>query len=268
MARSSPRSENRRMSPSPKGNVQLQELRALDPILRAEDSLSYVPSEVDSSTKQRYLRACKLLKAALIEREASLLPRERAFLNRLLEDPVGTGLGPVDLDEQASAIETASQTLLSDPLFRVDSVDSSSFAEFEAIERRAGVSNRETTRRPVRKNHEITSADSRTQPANTDPGGNAIPLVMMDAPSSVVAVARFDGKDYPFYILGVTPDFKVGALTPALMESLRGFFPNSVSEENFFLKVRKARKRLFRGVCPLGYSCFSLLSDCESRPCG
>jgi hypothetical protein len=59
--------------------------------------------------------------------------------------------------------------------------------------------------------------------------------------SNLASIARFDGREYPFYILGVTPQFQVGVLTPALMESLRGFFPSAIADHNFWLKFSRQR---------------------------
>jgi len=70
-------------------------------------------------------------------------------------------------------------------------------------------------------------------------------------PMEVVSssMVRLDGWDidrreqYPFEIMGLDantpPESRV--LTPALMESLRGFFPFAVSEDNFWLKFSLAR---------------------------
>lgn len=209
------------------------------------DSLSDVPSDVDPGTRERYLKACRLLKAALIERETVLLPTERQFLQGLLEGHDEDDYPPSE--DQVSAIETASQTLLSDPLFQVGSVHSSSFGDFgnsasrpakAAWQERALMKDRDPAKRATPYNTGLTRPDDiEMLPSLVDDE------VLTDVGAmSVATVARFDGKDFPFYILGVTPDFKVGVLTPSLMESLRGFFPvNSVSEENFWLKYSLQR---------------------------
>jgi len=197
---------------------------------RPQDSLSDVPSDVDPTTRDRYLKACRLLKATLIEREPALLPTEEQFLRGLLEANVLS-------DEQVSAIETASQTLLSDPLFQVGSVHSSSFEEAEdckpvparpSWQERALMKDRDPLSR--------SSGNMRAMPSLVDEE------VLTETGASVAnTVARFDGKDFPFYILGVTPDFKIGVLTPTLMESLRSFFPFVVANENFWLKFSLQR---------------------------
>lgn len=204
------------------------------------DSLSDVPSDVDPSTRDRYLTACRLLKSTLIERETALLPMERNFLQRLLEE---TEQNPTE--EQLSAAETASATLLSDPLFQVESVNSSQFQQPNERESAKAA----WQERSKEKNGSTSDYTSRISNRHT-PVRQSMPALMdddeamTDAGASAVgtpSVARFDGRDFPFYILGVTPDFKVGVLTPSLMESLRSFMPYAVVEENFWLKYSLQR---------------------------
>jgi len=207
------------------------------PVATFPDSLSDVPDSVDPDVRDRYLKACRLLKATLIERETALLPTEKIFLHGLLDAPEHDPLS----DERVSAIETASYTLLSDPLFQVGSVHSSSF-EDTGYRATGGAANGKASwqeraflkdRDPLTKlsDNALRAHNRGMMPSLVDDDE-----VLTDAGASAVSVARFDGKDFPFYILGVTPDFKVGVLTPHLMESLRGFFPVSVSEQNFWLK--------------------------------
>eukprot|EP00428_Durinskia_dybowskii_P051503 CAMPEP_0170310950 /NCGR_PEP_ID=MMETSP0116_2-20130129/55970_1 /TAXON_ID=400756 /ORGANISM="Durinskia baltica, Strain CSIRO CS-38" /LENGTH=672 /DNA_ID=CAMNT_0010563243 /DNA_START=189 /DNA_END=2205 /DNA_ORIENTATION=- len=62
-------------------------------------------------------------------------------------------------------------------------------------------------------------------------------------------IVRFDGwsnqksAEYPFLILGADNDSELNprVLTPSIMEALRGFFPFSVSESNFWLKFSLVR---------------------------
>jgi len=89
--RKSPVSSHRRRSPSP------TDYRTI------EASLSDVPSDVDSDTKERYLTACRLLKSTLIQKEKALLPTEKSFLQELL-DQDEENLSAFDV----AAVETAS----------------------------------------------------------------------------------------------------------------------------------------------------------------
>ena len=211
------------------------------------DSLSDVPSDVDPRARERYLRACRLLKSALIERETALLPQERVFLHSLLQhsdddhDDFDPRAPPHranrdralfdDWEDRTSAIETASLTLLSDPLFQVDSVHSSTFELVEESHRRSSSFSRGGSGSHLSDEKKDTFSEAGATGVDN---GRSAPDATPPAPSNTVA--RFDGREVPFYILGISPDFRVGALTPTLMEALRGFFPAALADENLFLK--------------------------------
>lgn len=202
------------------------------------DSLSDVPSNIDAETKERYLMACRLLKSALIEKETSLMPTEKSFLQGLLDEE--SGFAPSEA--HASAIESASHTLLSDPLFQFGSLatdaytasaDSVKAAWYLKVEKerannmqmnrpvsRASSYNSESTpttqnRTPERKKARTVDRETNMSPARVPPSPNP--------------------TDYPFRILGIQ-NVRPGVLTPPLMEAMRGFFPYAIAEENFWLK--------------------------------
>jgi hypothetical protein len=196
------------------------------------DSLSDVPSNIDSETKERYLMACRLLKSALIEKETVLMPTEKSFLQGLLDAPDDD-----PSEAHASAIESASHTLLSDPLFQfgssamdalTTSADSVKAAWYLKIEKERANNLQmnqsslisETTpptqnRTPERKKARTVDRETNMSPERVPPSPNP--------------------TDYPFRILGIQ-NVRPGVLTPPLMEAMRGFFPYAIAEENFWLK--------------------------------
>jgi hypothetical protein len=198
------------------------------------DSLSDVPSYIDAETKERYLTACRLLKSALIEKETTLMPTERTFLKGLLEESDNA-----PSEAHASAIESASHTLMSDPLFQFGSSDAHNLSadsvkaawSLKVEKERANnlQMNRSTSQgsnysesllasphqTPERKKGRTVDRETNMSPERVPPSPNA--------------------TDYPFRILGVQ-DMRPGVLTPPLMEAMRGFFPFAISEENFWLK--------------------------------
>jgi hypothetical protein len=201
------------------------------------DSLSDVPSNIDAETKERYLMACRLLKSALIEKETSLMPTEKSFLQGLLDE---SDFEPSEA--HASAIESASHTLLSDPLFQfgssatdaytasADSVKAAWYLKLEKERANNLQMNRPTSTgsphhselTPPTQNRTPERKKSRTGDFET----NMSPLRVPPSPNPT---------DYPFRILGIQ-NVRPGVLTPPLMEAMRGFFPYAIAEENFWLK--------------------------------
>jgi hypothetical protein len=181
------------------------------PIVKA---LSDIGSEVDSESRERYLLACRLLKAALIERETELLPSEQQFLQDILMQ------GGNNESEMEEALERKEHRLTITPEEHVLNSKALQSREYDFASPRA------VTSMPNLIDEEATEVDT------------AVPssVVHDEHNQAIVSVARFDGREFPFYILGITPQFKVGVLTPALMESLRSFFPYAIAEENFWLK--------------------------------
>ena len=177
------------------------------------DRLSQYPdTDLDSEVRERYLLACGLLKSALVQRDAALLPAEKMFLEELLrEDDEST----VSMS-QVSAVQSATYTLVSDPIFQVGSVATTAFEEAQDpfnITGETGITTMLEGKDPERERKRKTLA----------------------------SFASFDGRDYPFRILGADMK-KPKVLTPALMEALRGFFPLEVSQQNFWLKFRLKRE--------------------------
>lgn len=242
-ARSSPTGGSRLRSPD-SGESQPQSRKSPkqgSPRLRDQsqnfpDSLSDVPSNIDSETKDRYLTACRLLKSAMIEKETTLMPTEKDFLKGLLDDSEGARS-----EANLKSIVTASNTLLSDPLFQMDyrpppasSLDAAKAAWQLKVEKerannmQMGRSKTETpamtpathNKTPERKKARAPDRETNMSPQRMPPSRNK--------------------SDYPFLILGIE-DVRPGVLTPPLMEAMRGFFPYAIAEENFLLKFSLER---------------------------
>ena len=100
------------------------------------DHLSDVGSDVDSVTKERYILACQMLKATLIEKKTHLIPMEREYILSLLGDENQNDINNLGADDddddnyassvismdRVSAIESVTQTLKEDPLFQQEEV--------------------------------------------------------------------------------------------------------------------------------------------------
>jgi hypothetical protein len=186
---------------------------------RDSDALSDIPSDIDSATRERYLMACRILKSTLIEKDGSLLPIERTFLQGLLEDD-----DEAVSEAQVSAIETASRTLVSDPLFSLEAVHSSQFLQDSSPP------GAEAAKSAWKKSQKIRATSSAWHTEQEPP-----------LEPVFTSPVRLEDRDHPFLILGARPHQPPGVLTPALMESLRGFFPYGVAEENFWLKFSMER---------------------------
>lgn len=168
------------------------------------DALSDVPSDIDPAVRERYILACRLLKTAIIQKEKALSEQERSFLQDLIGDDAAA-LERIPSESDIAAIETASDVLMSDPLFR-----GASFMESDASRATDHVVNRRGAQ---------ATKEMREEPA---------------------PFASFDGQDYPFRILGID-DVKPTVMTPSLLEALRGFLPYAVADDNFWLKFSLVR---------------------------
>ena len=119
---------NLRSSPSLLGTSAVEypyEMPSLESASRTTaDRLSVLHcTNSDSEVRERYKMACRLLKSALIERDFALQPSEKVFLEGLLREDAASAVSTAQL----SAVESAANTLLSDSIFRVGSIDTESF---------------------------------------------------------------------------------------------------------------------------------------------
>jgi hypothetical protein len=188
------------------------------------DSLSNVPSNVDVETRERYLLACRLLKATMIEKDSRLLPEDKEFLRDLLED-AENATAPSDFD--IAKIETASD-LLSDSedeilypqqprRFRVSSIK-------EAWQKKA---------------QELLS--TRLPSISMSPDGAAASASRSSSSTTRTTLqpkSLNPTRTSPFIVLGKRPDAAPGVFTQPLMEALRGFLSDAKSQENFWLRYK------------------------------
>lgn len=84
-----------------------------------------IESDVDSVTRDQYAIACKLLHKSMMQKKDRLTDAEREFLEGLLKIPDDDTISSVSYD-QFAAVEHATQTLDTDPLFIETPVKSAS----------------------------------------------------------------------------------------------------------------------------------------------
>eukprot|EP00977_Amphora_coffeiformis_P013019 scaffold3337_cov169-Amphora_coffeaeformis.AAC.29 len=193
------------------------------------ESLSTVPSNVDSDTRERYLLACRLLKATMIEKDSKLQTEDKEFLRELLTN-AEQARAPSEHD--IAAIETASD-LLSDTESDIFPAEESRFRVShlkEAWQKRA---KELFSKRPAGTPGLVLPVPSETvKPAPVSPRSLDLPALTetSNTPES------HSLRESPFIVLGRKPSSPPGVLTQPLMEALRGFFPYAKADENFWLK--------------------------------
>ena len=154
----------------------------------SNDSFSGIPSGVGTEVREQYTLDCSPLKTTLTQKEKTRNPVENAFLRERIQDSPR---------EQIAVVSQASQTLMSDTLFRVSS----------------------TLAKSTEESSQATESEQRT----------------VQRKMTAAAYALDEAKQYPFRVLG-NAEVKFRVLTPMIMEALRGFLPMSIAEDNFWLK--------------------------------
>jgi TLD len=179
-----------------------------------DDRLSDVPSDVDIDTKERYLMACRFLKTTLIQKNArTMRPEDKEFLAALLEEPREATSSP----ERPSVAPTVSM---------------GSSSATPSSEHR-------TVRALVTENKEEELSMSAQLLQVRSRSGASTEAARTYSQTSSSLFSR-ESEEYPFKMLG-TERYKPKVLTPTLMEALRGFFPYTVVEDNFWLKFALER---------------------------
>jgi hypothetical protein len=222
---------------------------------RKGDHLSDIPSDVDTTVKERYLLACRLLKSTLIEKESSLQPVEKFFLTGLIDEEQAEG---APSEAQVTAIQSAVETLLSDPLFSVGSLHSSAFRDGnEGIEVTKAKNkflatyqltrNKRSYRTPSppvlsgRSSEETIQIQNRMS-RSSEQSSDSERRQMLDRSKMHSLFSGSEDTECSFSILGLgSTGFKPTVLTPVVMEALRGFFPYVLAETNFWLKYSLER---------------------------
>lgn len=206
-----------------------------------DDRLSDVPSDVADDVKERYLKACRILKSSLIEKDSALEPSEKAFLASLLVDKAPS-VGPVPTEERITDIESAAQTLQSNPLFDSTPPDSTSEASSAVPTKSERLARSLATASPAMLDipEKITPGHNKGRQSGDQQDERDPQTKSTMSQSSSSLYSRGD-DGHPFKILGIEDGFTPTVITPTLMEALRGFFPYAVAEENFLLKYALER---------------------------
>ena len=119
----------------------------------------------------------------------------------------------------------------------------------------SGSTNNEQQEQHHQQQHYLPAAYSQVQQSWKDEKNTkAMPHLEVEeddkmSSTSLSSMIRLDGwnlaarEQYPFEIMGLDQDTPPATrvLTPSLMEALRGFFPYSISDENFWLKFSLVR---------------------------
>lgn len=201
------------------------------------DRLSDVPSDVDTAVKERYLRACRILKSSLIEKDEALQPSEKIFLASLLLDKAPSKESPTE--NRMNDVESAAGALRSNPVFVATRSEASSSAGPDNHSSNGGQARGLDDASLTPMSEDTLLVHNKQRLPEDELGEENRPRKSALSQTSSSLFSRVD-EDYPFKILG-TEGFKPTVLTPTVMEALRGFFPYAVSEENFFLKYALER---------------------------
>eukprot|EP00980_Cylindrotheca_fusiformis_P022322 scaffold9191_cov114-Cylindrotheca_fusiformis.AAC.17 len=219
-----------------------------------DDHLSDVGSDVDPDARDRYLQACKLLKARLVNKGKALAPKERELILSLLNDAeaVEADNESVVSAEQVSVVENAAWWLENNP----------ATAQTNKTDRGIPRNPHTTTRRRSRTTKfslpsmcgpkSFKDVDTRADLillAKGNAGFEEPGLIDEYPPAEDGDEAHFDGwsdgesKEFPFQIIGADNERQLHhrVMTPTILDALRGFLPHRVSESNFWLKFSLAR---------------------------
>lgn len=208
----------------------------LSPMEEEEDHLSDVGSDVSLETKERYLKACRMLKDALVNKEKNLHKSDRDFILALLRDAEAVDIeeGSVMSVQKMSALESAASKLESVPDATPQSAPTSAKAVTKIKKKKIG----------------LLACGPKEIEEVQEPSESDFPEVPKPSKQRQdIGFVRFDGwadyagMEYPFRILGAenVEELEPRVLTPRMMEAIRGFFPFRVSESNFWLKFSLAR---------------------------
>jgi hypothetical protein len=84
------------------------------------DHLSDVPSDIDSTTRDKYLLACNMLKTTIIKKESALIPIEKKFIMSLLDEFEldANNDDSIISEDRINAVERTILRLDNDPIFQ------------------------------------------------------------------------------------------------------------------------------------------------------
>ena len=227
------------------------------------DRLSDIPSEVDPMLRERYLKACRILKSSLLEKDSSIHPSDKEFLSQLLlettpskdEDDSNVALTEEKvkqyestvhntiLDRSTPLFDTATTIITTTDEFSHTTGDAPSYNNVDhqtirvaASGESSGVTEQELQIHNYVMNDHYAATDSFR--SKHIPNNDTTPT-----PSQVSSsvFSRVD-DDYPHVVLGLNDGGRQSkVLLPWMMNALRGFFPLEISNYNFWLKYHLDR---------------------------
>ena len=253
-------------------------------------STAFTNTSIDSSSRERYILACRLLRARMMQKNPPpIMPMERDLLQDLLErfETSEDAGSRVAFETLAKILEDSDNQRKNNDDIMADKNNRSTPATYARSRSNGSANSRhsagnlldmsregdltvasireeETGFSTSLKHHNSQShaedqqqylppTYARVQSWKDEKNTKAMPhLVEEDdkmSSTSLSSMIRLDGwnltsrEQYPFEIMGLDKDTPPATrvLTPALMEALRGFFPYSVSEANFWLKFSLVR---------------------------
>jgi TLD len=214
-----------------------------------EDRLSDIPSEVDPELKERYLKACRILKMSLLEKDATLSPSGKMFLTQLMLQ-----MTPSEEDflteEKVQQFEYSAKSLRSSPLFdTTTSIVSADFSNTAFEERNSNETNMMSNPyTPTTFNTSVSTESTGVteqelhihNQSNVHSFREKKTSAMSQVSSSLFS--RVD-DDYPYRVIGTEDGYRPNVLTPRLMGALRGFLPYDIGDHNFWLKFALEREQ-------------------------
>jgi hypothetical protein len=244
--------------------------------INQSDRLSDIPSEVDPMLRERYLKACRILKSSLLKKDATMRPSDKEFLSQLLLETTpskdDSNNDAILTEETVKLYEsTVHNTLLerSTPLFDAATTVVSTTYDFPQTNIDDGYASNATTavtnslRRATSDrggNHAIHTTASGDSSSGMTAQELHIHNNTMNPPSESYHVkeqqlhsasttasqvsssvfSRVD-DDYPYKVLGLDESRHSKVLSPWMMNALRGFFPLEISTHNFCLQYQLDR---------------------------
>lgn len=198
-----------------------------------EDHLWDVGSEVSFETKERYLKACRVLQDGLVNKQMHKSDQE--FIIELLRDAEA-----VDIEE-GSVVGVEKLSILEEAASRLEAVPDTTA--------QSAPPTANTTKTNKSNVGLLACAPKGIEEVQEEPSESDFPALSTANRPLDKDLVRFDGwadnaeVDYPFQILGAEhpEELEPRVLTPRMMEAMRGFFPFRISESNFWLKFSLSR---------------------------
>ena len=236
------------------------------------DRLSDIPSEVDPMLRERYLKACRILKSSLLEKDATIRPSDKAFLSQLLlettpskeDDDDGNDLLTEDkvklyessvhntlLERSIPLFDTATTVVTTtDDFSRTTIVDaaasvtnglsSSNTADIYTVNPNVSGESSFVTEQELQMHNYFMNNHYSTATNSSRVNGGQINTATTASNVSSSTFSRVD-DDYPYKVVGLDSILRPKVLLPCMMNALRGFLPLEISNHNFWIKYQLDR---------------------------